>query len=175
MRFVGAIIVGACALAPAPAWAACADRDLVPTSRESTVRATKATICLVNEQRTTRGLKALNVNHKLRRSAGGWASRMDKENFFSHDHAGSTALKRITATGYLDKADKYKIGENIGWGSGTLATAAARVRSWMAGGQHRKNILTGAYREIGVGIAGAPQAGVASGSVYVLNMGVVKK
>jgi uncharacterized protein YkwD len=153
----------------------CAGADVVPVSAATIAQAQKAVACLVNVERKAAGRKPLKLNSKLRHSATDWAQRMDDEDFFAHTRSGSTAQKRIAATGYLKGARSFRVGENIGWGSGTLATPAARVRSWMSGGQHRKNILTADLRDIGVGIAGAPQDGVAEGAVYVLNFGRVTK
>jgi uncharacterized protein YkwD len=51
----------------------------------------------------------------------------------------------------------WSLGENIAWGSGELASPAAIVRSWMHSSGHRRNILDGGFRNIGIGVAsGAP-------------------
>lgn len=163
-------------LAAAPAAAAdCSAAETPPASAAAVKDARVAVVCIINEERAARGLAPLTVNRKLQKSAASWATRMDKENFFAHEHHGSTARKRIVATGYTKNQSKFFVAENIGWGSGSLATPGARVRNWMAGGLHRKNLLHPKLTEIGVGIAGAPKADVNGGNVYVLNFGDVKK
>ncbi|MGI8594384.1 MAG: CAP domain-containing protein [Solirubrobacteraceae bacterium] len=44
-------------------------------------------------------------------------------------------------------------GENIAWGGGKLGTPASIVRNWMKSRGHRANILNGAFKESGIGIA----------------------
>ena len=54
--------------------------------------------------------------------------------------------------------DDYDLGENLGWGSGSMATPAEMVDAWMHSEGHRSNILYPRYREIGIGVTlGAPQ------------------
>ena len=50
--------------------------------------------------------------------------------------------------------------QNIGWGTGPHATPAGIVSAWMQSPPHRAIILTGAYRDAGVGVrsrAGRPR------------------
>ena len=62
------------------------------------------------------------------------------------------------------------LGENIGWGSGSLATPRSMVNAWMHSAPHRHNILDGRYRSVGVGVAfGAPVGG--SGASYTTDFG----
>jgi uncharacterized protein YkwD len=66
-------------------------------------------------------------------------------------------MSRIQGSHYLDGARSWSLGENIAWGSGTLATPRSIVRAWMHSPEHRANILNGGFRDIGIGIAtGAP-------------------
>jgi uncharacterized protein YkwD len=54
--------------------------------------------------------------------------------------------------------------QNIGWGTAGLATPAAMVRGWMLSPPHRRIMLTGAYRDIGVGVAPAAPASLTQGA-----------
>ena len=51
-------------------------------------------------------------------------------------------------------------GENIAWGSGSRSTPRSIVRAWMASDGHWANILSAAFRDIGIGVSpGAPVVG----------------
>jgi uncharacterized protein YkwD len=45
-----------------------------------------------------------------------------------------------------------KIGENLAWGTGSLARARAIVNLWLASPEHRANLLYRGYRTVGVGL-----------------------
>lgn len=60
---------------------------------------------------------------------------------------------------HADPAADDRVGEIIaaGWGAGHPATHTARiVDGWMQSPGHRKEILTGHYREVGIGVACTP-------------------
>jgi uncharacterized protein YkwD len=137
----------------------CADADLAPTDANvDTVRT--ATLCLLNQERTSRSLGVLTSNRNLLKAASRYSRLMVKERFFAHvSPSGSTLLTRVrSGTGYLRGAHSWTLGENLAWGSGELATPANIVRAWMHSPGHRHNILTPAFRHIGIGVVtGAPQ------------------
>jgi uncharacterized protein YkwD len=144
--------------ATAPA-AACAGADLMPAS-DNGVTLRIATLCLVNAERTQRGLVPLTNNAQLGKAAENYSRAMVRGRFFDHvSPGGSTLLSRIRGgTGYLRGARSYALGENIAWGSGEYATPQETVKSWMESPGHRANILNRRFRHIGVGIApGAPE------------------
>lgn len=147
---------------PALAAADCRNADRAPTAQNvRTARA--ATLCLLNVERTSRGLRRLRAHRQLELAAQRYAGAMVAGGFFSHvSPAGSTLDQRIRqGTRYLAGALRYTIGENIAWGQGALATPRAIVAAWMGSPGHRANILRRAFREIGVGIApGAPVPGL---------------
>jgi uncharacterized protein YkwD len=80
--------------------------------------------------------------------------------------SGETLTERIKDdTRYLAQARGWEIGENLAWGTGTLATPSQIVAGWMASPPHRANILNAGFREMGMGIAlGAPVAGATAAS-----------
>lgn len=151
------------------AQAACPAAAVVPGDDLAPVRS--ATLCLVNLERTQRGLRPLKANGKLEKAATGHSRDMVSRSFFSHDApGGSTMTTRIKASGYLSGARSATFGENIAWGTGSLGSPLQIVRSWMASPGHRANILSRAYAEIGVGVAsGAP--GQDGGATYTTNFG----
>jgi uncharacterized protein YkwD len=119
-----------------------------------------ATLCLMNAQRTARGLGRLRDQPALAGSAGRYARLMVRQRFFDHTSpGGSTMLSRIRATRYLRDVISWTVGENLAWGSGPLATPRATVQAWMRSADHRANLLDRSFADVGVGIAeGAPEA-----------------
>ncbi len=146
------------------ALAACASTDVAPGDPA----AADATLCLLNKERTSRGLGVLSESAVLDRAAGKFAQDMVDRGFFDHvSPGGGTFMDRIKAAGWAPSGS-WTAGENIAWGSGSLATPASIVDGWMHSAGHRANILNGAFTQIGIGIAdGAPQDGVRGGGTYV--------
>ena len=62
--------------------------------------------------------------------------------YFAHEgRDGSQPAERIRATGYLSGGGAWRIGENLAWGTGDLATPRAIMAAWMHSPGHRANIL----------------------------------
>jgi uncharacterized protein YkwD len=152
----------------------CANTNLKPTRANlELVRA--AVLCLHNRERARHGLPKLRENPLLRRAAERHTDNMVSERFFDHTSpSGSTMVERIRRTGYTKRARGWALGENIAWGSGSLATAAQIHRSWMKSPGHRANILQRSFREIGIGIeSGLPVrlSAAQSGATYTTDFG----
>ena len=132
-----------------------------------------ATLCLLNHERTKRGLDRLRANRTLRNVATRYAQRMVQNSFFDHvSPTGSTFVQRIKQAAYLDGARGYSIGENLAWGGGDQSTPKRIVRAWMHSAGHRHNILNGSFEDIGVGVSlGVPVAGGGQGATYVNEFG----
>ena len=144
----------------------CSAPDAQPSA--STLRETASSIrCLLNAERRSRGLRPLRSNSRLARAARLHSRDMVSKRYFSHDaRDGRSMLDRIRAAGYLRARAAFTVGENIGWGSGSLASPRALVRAWMDSPPHRANILHRRYREIGIGLVlGAPSPGVSGAAV----------
>jgi uncharacterized protein YkwD len=152
-----ACIVAAAAITTPAQAGGCSGAAAVP-SRANAARVAHATLCLLNAQRAAHGLPKLHMNRRLHRAAAGFAHAMASRNFFSHvSPSGSTPLSRIRSVRYLDGARSWAIGENIAWGMGATASPRGTVTEWMHSPGHRANILNGAFRQVGIGIApGAP-------------------
>ncbi len=119
-----------------------------------------ATLCLLNEERAKRGLKALKSHPQLEKAAQNYTRAMVRQGFFDHvSPGGSTLLSRVRrGTRYLHGARRYSLGENIAWGSGNYATPRETVQGWMESSGHRTNILNRRFKHIGIGVvAGAPE------------------
>jgi uncharacterized protein YkwD len=161
-RFLSILLACAIALAvAAPAAAAgCTGADHVPTA--ATLGAARsATLCLLNAERTARGLRPLRENARLTRASDGHSRDMVQRRFFDHaDPDGRDVLDRLRAVGYVGRTGRCLAGENIAYGPGASGTPRAMVRMWMDSKYHRANILDRRYREIGLGVAmGSPTGG----------------
>jgi uncharacterized protein YkwD len=107
-----------------------------------------ATRCLVNRERTSRGLKSLKANAELLKSSQFQAQDMLDHEYFDHSRPdGPEFVDRITRFGYAKDANGYALGENIAWASSPIATPRKMVSAWMHSPDHRENILTKGYRD----------------------------
>ena len=128
----------------------------------------RATFCLINRQRTTRGIRGLRRNTRLDLASARHARSMAARNFFEHGNF----VGRIRSAKYLQGARGWRLGENIAWGSGALGTPAEIVDAWMHSPGHRANILNRGFREIGIGVArGTPNRSYGDGGTYVTDFG----
>lgn len=154
----------ALAIGAPSALAACANTDAAPGDPD----AVDATLCLLNKERTSRGLGTLTESTSLRKAADRYAADMVARRFFDHvSPGGGTFMDRIKAAGWTPSGS-WTAGENLAWGTGELGTPASIVDGWMHSPGHRANILNGTFTQIGIGIAdGAPQDGVDDGGTYV--------
>ena len=121
------------------------------------VAAGEATVCLVNRERTQRGLQPLTVNSILSAASLEHSEDMVRRDYFEHDTPeGRSVAERLRALGYK-RGVNASAGENIAYGVAKTATPAAIVNAWMNSPGHREDILRPAFSEIGIGIAlGAP-------------------
>jgi uncharacterized protein YkwD len=158
------VAVSALAFSAPAALAACAGSGV----SASDPAAVAATLCLLNQERSDHGLKAFAESATLDRAADDYAADMVKRRFFDHvSPGGGTMMDRIKAAGWVPNGS-WSAGENIAWGSGSLASPASIVDGWMHSAGHRANILDGGFSQIGIGIAaGAPQGGIRGGGTYV--------
>ena len=154
----------------------CANADIQPDPGNLSA-VSDATLCLLNAERSDRGLKTLKPARQLQRAALGHGSDMVANSYFAHDgRNGSKPAQRVRATGYLSKGGAWRIGENLAWGTGDLATPRAIMAAWMNSAGHRANILQPQYREIGFGvIAGNPSSRDGAGATFVTEFGVVER
>jgi uncharacterized protein YkwD len=155
---------------------ACANATLMPSAANLATVA-EATLCLLNGERADRGLATLRLNDRLQRAALGHGNDMVEHRYFAHEgRDGSQPAERIRAAGYLSAAGNWRIGENLAWGTGDLATPKAIMAAWMASAGHRANILQPAYREIGFGVlAGNPASPEDGGATFVTEFGFIDR
>lgn len=103
--------------------------------------------CLVNEERTKRGLPKLRPHALLEQSAQAHAEDMRNRGFVDHVNPdGLDPFERLRAIGY----PFVKAGENLRWGDQSPRQAVA---GWMRSKGHCANILDPGFAEIGSGAA----------------------
>jgi uncharacterized protein YkwD len=158
------------------AGASCEDADLMPAG-DNLGAIRRATLCLLNGERADAGLRPLKEDGRLQKAAVRHAKAMVAKQFFDHvGRDGSDPVDRIRAAGYIPNTGSWTVGENLAWGTGSLATPKAIVAAWMKSEGHRDNILRGGYKEIGLGIvSGNPRSRDGSGATYATNFGAVTR
>lgn len=139
------------AAAAADAAAACPDAQ-TPAVSVSVKTMRQTVVCLINRERTSRGLPRLTVAPKLNSAAQRWTNSMVTHDQFSH----ARFVARINAVHYRWRV----VAENIATG---YPTAAAAVSAWMASPDHCRNILDPEVRNVGTGERPAAVRSWASG------------
>ena len=111
---------------------------------------------LMNADRASYGLPALNVNSSLTSLAGDYAQDMINRNFFSHyNPEGKSAFDRMQARGITYKT----AGENLAINT----SVSAAEKAFMNSSGHKANILNSTYTDVGIGVRYN-----SDGSVYVV-------
>lgn len=152
--------------------ASCGGADQ-PAYSMSSKAASKATLCLLNKERSARGLKPLHIDKKQEKAANKHNRVMLKQNCFSHQCPGEKDLVgRISAVNYLPCTCTWGVAENLAWGTGETASPAKIVDAWMGSSDHKVNILNPQYDEIGIAIhTGSPEGGSSGASTYTTDFG----
>jgi uncharacterized protein YkwD len=167
--------VAACGLAaasPAPAGAAspCGGSKLPSELTDATLR--WSTVCLINAERTARGVRPLRLDRRLGTAARRHSQDMVAKRYFAHEsRSGARFSARIARTGWMNGRGAWSVGENIAWGSGTQATPRSIVAGWMRSAGHRHNILNAKFHVIGLGIARRAPVGNDAGATYTTDFG----
>jgi len=157
--------------ASASADPACPGSDLSPTAT-NLAQVEAATLCLVNIERGQSGLGSLTASSVLQGAALEHSQDMVRNNFFSHDSSsGEDFEDRILRFNYAPPNTEWVAGENIAWGTLSLATPDAIVVSWMNSPEHRANILSADYKELGVGVVPSTPSGDPTGATYTADFG----
>jgi uncharacterized protein YkwD len=170
---IASVLALACALvapgsAAAAGPAACQSAKAAPAQvSERTV--VRSTLCVLNAERARHGLRPLRLHARLARAARGHSEDMARRDYFDHTSpTGADFVDRVRRAGYLRGAGRWRVAENIAWGTGSLSSPRAITRAWMHSPGHRANILDGSYREIGIGVA----TGARARAIYTTDFGV---
>jgi uncharacterized protein YkwD len=155
----------------------CQNTQLLPERGNlPTVRA--AVLCLINTERAQNGEEPLATDARLEAAAESHGKEMLALNYFDHvSPSGQTPVQRIRTTGYIPNSEAgYVIGENLAWGTLTLATPQAIVNAWIASPEHLANILESKYRDTGIDVQPQVPESLAEGvegALYTQEFGVI--
>ena len=129
-----------------------------PASRTRTARGASTRIGLeggifvaLNRIRIRHGLVPLRLNATLGAASVQHSREMGMEGYFAHTSpAGTTLWERIVPMYDRGAHTSLAVGENLLWSSPRIRARAA-MGLWMRSPEHRANILSPNWREIGVG------------------------
>ena len=113
----------------------------------------------INALRRQHGLAPLRLSASLSAAARQHSSEMAARGYFSHDSANGGSFDSRIARYYPLSGHRYwSVGENLLWSSPDVDPGGA-LQMWWNSPEHRKNMLTARWREIGlsaVHVASAP-------------------
>jgi uncharacterized protein YkwD len=132
IRILPAVLVLALALVPAAG------------ATTSLSNGERSLLAAVNEVRAAHDLRPLRVDPRLVSAARAHSATLIREDVFTH---GAFAA-RIARHGAQGPA----FGENLAWGTGSLATARSMVQAWLDSPGHRANLLRPGWTRIGIGL-----------------------
>jgi len=106
----------------------------------------------INAVRRRSGLRSLVRSAELERAAYAHVERLAADGYFNHRWPDGAPFKRWILTFYpLGRASYWSAGENLLWGLPAVTPSEA-VDAWLASPEHRRNLLEGSWREIGVAV-----------------------
>jgi uncharacterized protein YkwD len=150
----------------------CPDAELEPAA-DNLGRIRSSILCLHNEIRAAYGLPKLREHKRLRKAALGHSRDMVRAGYFEHTTPkGVTMVDRILRARYVREDQGWALGENLEWGTGSLATPRGALEAWMNSAGHRANLLRRSFRELGVGVVIGVPVGNTTGATYTVDFGV---
>jgi uncharacterized protein YkwD len=151
-----AVAAASLVLAPgvrASSGSVCPDANLRPTAA-NLVRVETAMVCLLNVERTRVGHAPVTRNRRLDRSSARQTEDMTTRGYFAHERRGGPSLlERITDAGYFTGARSGLYSENLGYAPPERARAARMTAAFAYSESHRKTMLYGRFRNVGVNAA----------------------
>jgi uncharacterized protein YkwD len=108
----------------------------------------RAMRCLINWARTHGGRPALHDSPELDRSSGMRAAEICRCQDFSHTPCGQAFIAVFQLVGYMTLTSS--VGENLAWGQGRLGTARSAMTGWLASPEHRQNLYSASWADLGV-------------------------
>ena len=119
----------------------------------------RGVLAQLNAIRVSHGLVPLKANAALAAAAYAHSTDMAANGYFTHNSLnGSPFWKRLTGYSSASRTGLWSVGENLLWSAPDVDPATA-LKLWMASPEHRANILTARWRDIGIAavhVASAP-------------------
>ncbi|SRR5712691_4376064 len=117
----------------------------------------------VNALRSQHGLAPMRFSSALTAAARQHSEEMAARGYFSHSSANGSSFDRRIARFYpMGGRHYWSVGENLLWSSPGIDAAGA-LNMWFNSPEHRKNMLTARWREIGLSAVHVSSAGGAYG------------
>jgi uncharacterized protein YkwD len=115
-------------------------------------------LAAINGFRVSHGLKPLRESSSLDRSARQHSLEMGRDGYFAHASANGTAFwRRIRHYFSARNYSYWSVGENLLWAAPSV-TARHALKMWVASPEHRRNLLTAQWRQIGISAVHVLQA-----------------
>ena len=112
----------------------------------------------INDLRRAAGLAPLRASPALAAAAHEQTYSMAEHGFFGHDSFSGAPFWKRVETRYPKTADgAWRVGENLVWSSPRLSARRA-LELWLNSPPHRQNLLTAAWREVGIAAVHASSA-----------------
>jgi uncharacterized protein YkwD len=132
---------------------------------------TNDTLRLLNAARAAHGLAPLRLDTDLARAARAHSADMVARRYFAHVSPSGAGLgARVARTGWTRGRRRWRLAEDLAWGTGSLATPPGVVAAWLRSPPHRHNILRPDLRRVGIGIASGTPFGRA-GATFTADLG----
>jgi uncharacterized protein YkwD len=121
------------------------------SDRSGAMRSLEAGILVeINTLRREHGLVTLRLSSNLSRAARRHSTEMAARGYFSHSSADGSRFDRRIAGFYPMGSRRYwSVGENLLWSSPNVDAPGA-LQMWLDSPEHRKNMLTAQWRELGI-------------------------
>jgi uncharacterized protein YkwD len=104
----------------------------------------------LNKIRAQHGLQPVKISARLTAASEQHSKEMGLAGYFEHNSHDGTAFWKRIGRWYASKGFGYwSVGENLLWSSPDVDPAGA-LQLWMNSPEHRANILTPRWREIGI-------------------------
>ena len=104
----------------------------------------------INSLRAQHGLAPLRISSRLNAAARQHSSEMAARGYFSHDSVNGSSFDHRIARYYpMGSSHYWSVGENLLWSSPDVDAGGA-LTMWWNSPEHRKNMLTARWREIGL-------------------------
>jgi uncharacterized protein YkwD len=118
--------------------------------RSNSMQALQADLLVqINDFRRAHGLVSFRLSSKLSQAARQHSTEMALRGYFSHNSGDGSRFDRRIARYYPITKRFWSVGENLLWSSPSVDAADA-LQMWLNSPEHRANLMTARWREIGI-------------------------